>query len=60
MARLKCRLSSRGDPYFALQPVKVEEMHHDPDVVLFHEVISEKEMKIVKEIAGPLVRLYSP
>ncbi len=56
VARLKCHLSTRNDPFYALQPVKMEVMHLNPEIILFHEVISEKEMNTVKDIAGPLVK----
>ena len=56
MAKLKCRLDDRGDSFLKLQPVKIEEMHSEPDIWLFHDVISQNEMKIVRDLAAPIVR----
>ena len=38
-----------------LAPAKIEEMYKDPDLVVYHDVISDKEMAIVKGFATPLV-----
>ena len=59
VAKLKCYLSSRNDPYFRLQPAKVEVLHLDPGLYLFHDVISKAEMRQIREAAGPLVCYYN-
>ena len=56
VAKLKCHLDDRGHPFLKLQPAKKEEMHHEPDIWMFHDVISQEEMKIVRDLAAPLVR----
>lgn len=38
-----------------LAPVKVEEFYLNPYIVLFHDVISDKEIEIVKQISIPKV-----
>ena len=55
-AQLKCRVINRGDPYFNLHPVKFEEISHDPNISLIHEVITDNEIEQVKKIAKAKVR----
>lgn len=58
VSRLKCHLGHglrRRDPYFFLGPAKVEVAHADPDILVFHEVISEDERKELMEVAEPEV-----
>lgn len=52
-SRLHCYFSDRGDPYFRLHPVKVEESNADPPVYTFHDVISDAEIEHVKQFARP-------
>ena len=59
VARLKCRISHRNDPYFYLQPVKIEALHLEPGLWMIHDVISEREMKTVRDVAVPVVSLGS-
>lgn len=52
-----CYYSTNGNnPILILAPVKVEEIYKNPDIMLFHDVISDNEMKIVKGMATPKVR----
>ncbi|XP_050728667.1 prolyl 4-hydroxylase subunit alpha-1-like [Eriocheir sinensis] len=48
---LQCYFNNRGSPFLMLQPVRYEQLHHDPELYLFYDVISEAEIKIVKDIA---------
>ena len=57
--RLKCHLDHRDDPFFYLHPVKIETLHDHPTIVIFHDIISPKEMKIIRFAAGPLVRIIN-
>ena len=38
-----------------LRPVKVETLSSDPDLYLFHDVISESEIELIKKLAKPQV-----
>ena len=42
-------------PTMLLKPVKVEMLNLDPDLYLFHDVITDKEMEHVKKLARPQV-----
>jgi prolyl 4-hydroxylase len=52
---LRCYITNRGDPFLILQPVKVEVFNENPYVMMFHNLMSENEMKIYKELAIPLL-----
>lgn len=54
--KLKCYYTtSGGNPLLLLAPVKVEEFYLNPYIVLYHDVISDREIEIVKEISVPKV-----
>ena len=55
VAKMQCHLDNRGDPFFYLQPVKVEQLHYHPVILMFHDVVSETEMKTVRRVAAPMV-----
>ena len=55
MAKLKCHLSHRDDPYYYLAPAKIEVAHLKPDILIFHDVVSPTEMETVRNTAAPLV-----
>jgi len=56
VSRLKCRHATpNGDPYFRLQPVKLEELHLEPGLWMIHDVISAREMKTIREVATPIL-----
>jgi hypothetical protein len=55
--KLKCYHDNRGDPWFTLQPVKVEQVHLTPDIFLFHDIVTTAELEDIKKTAGPLVRI---
>lgn len=42
-------------PTILLRPVKVELLNLDPDLYLFHDVITDKEIEHVKKLARPQV-----
>ncbi|XP_064096394.1 prolyl 4-hydroxylase subunit alpha-1-like [Macrobrachium nipponense] len=48
---LKCYISTRGSPYLILRPIKVEHVHHDPEMYVFYDVISGKEVQAIKDRA---------
>ncbi|XP_026315825.1 prolyl 4-hydroxylase subunit alpha-1-like [Hyposmocoma kahamanoa] len=53
--RLKCKYLSGNHPYLKLAPVKLEELYLDPDVYMFHDVISDHEIEHIKVISEPRV-----
>lgn len=54
--RLFCRFyDNNRHPYYVLGPVKQEDEWDQPRIVRFHDIISEREMEKVKEMAKPRV-----
>ncbi|XP_060526427.1 prolyl 4-hydroxylase subunit alpha-1 isoform X2 [Cylas formicarius] len=55
-AKLVCRYVTRGEPHLSVAPFKVEEAHRDPDIFIFHDVMSDDEMLTIKSLAQPRFR----
>ncbi|GFR74347.1 prolyl 4-hydroxylase subunit alpha-1 [Elysia marginata] len=51
--RLKCQYVTNNHPLLLLQPAKEEEMHLDPWIVVYHDIMSEEEMRQIKRLATP-------
>ncbi|XP_076037041.1 prolyl 4-hydroxylase subunit alpha-1-like [Oratosquilla oratoria] len=52
---LTCWYDDREVPYLRLMPVRVERQHHDPELLVFHQVLSEEEVEMIKTLAKPLL-----
>lgn len=46
-----CRLTNRNDFYFLLRPLREEEVSLDPLVLVFHDFLSEGEIRLMKDQA---------
>ncbi|XP_046709708.1 prolyl 4-hydroxylase subunit alpha-1a isoform X2 [Silurus meridionalis] len=56
-SRLFCRFyDNNRHPYYVLGPVKQEDEWDRPRIVRFHNIISEREMEKIKELAKPRLR----
>ncbi|XP_066955575.1 prolyl 4-hydroxylase subunit alpha-2-like [Macrobrachium rosenbergii] len=55
LASLTCFYDHRGHPYFFLMPIKVERHYLQPELVTFHDVISDFEINHIKGIAKPML-----
>lgn len=55
---LKCYLSDQGSAWLLLQPVKVEVFHSKPYVVMFHDLLSDKESNMIRKLAAPKVSQF--
>ncbi|XP_013402652.1 prolyl 4-hydroxylase subunit alpha-1 [Lingula anatina] len=51
--KLTCSYETNKSPNLLLRPFKVEVLYHSPKIVMWHDVLSEVEMKKVKELATP-------
>lgn len=56
--RLKCKYLSENHPFLKLAPVKLEELYLEPDVYLFHDVISDREIEHFSTISKTRVSKY--
>lgn len=52
-AKLKCRYVDFGRPFLMLAKVKEEEAFLDPRIVLYHDVLSDREIKTIQQLAVP-------
>ncbi|XP_077863014.1 prolyl 4-hydroxylase subunit alpha-1-like [Saccoglossus kowalevskii] len=55
-SKVKCQYVTNGNYRLLLQPAKQEIMHHNPRVVLYHDVISDEEINEVIKLAKPKLR----
>ncbi|KAK7065906.1 hypothetical protein SK128_008514, partial [Halocaridina rubra] len=49
--RLKCHISDRGSPYLRLQPVKYEELHYEPILYFYYDILSSDQIQVIKDLA---------
>ncbi|XP_037836803.1 prolyl 4-hydroxylase subunit alpha-1 isoform X2 [Kryptolebias marmoratus] len=57
LSRLFCRYHDNGHhPRYVIGPVKQEDEWDRPRIVRYHDIVSEKEMEKVKELAKPRLR----
>ncbi|KAH8407150.1 hypothetical protein KR222_009367 [Zaprionus bogoriensis] len=47
---LRCGYLTETHPFLLLAPLKVEELSHDPLLVLYHEVIYQSEIDVIAEL----------
>ncbi|XP_066955681.1 prolyl 4-hydroxylase subunit alpha-3-like [Macrobrachium rosenbergii] len=55
-ADFSCKLTTRGNPFFILQLIKQETVSEDPEIILFHDVISDSEIETLKRLARDNLR----
>jgi len=56
-SKLKCRYTTRGNPYFILSPIKEEQAARTPDIWIFHDIINDVEIATIKKMAIPRVKI---
>ncbi|KAK4299461.1 hypothetical protein Pmani_028247 [Petrolisthes manimaculis] len=45
------KVSLRGSPHLLLRPLHTEHLHTDPEILLFHNVLSHVEMQLLRNIS---------
>lgn len=59
-AKLRCRYLTRPENLFlTIAPFKIEEAHLDPDLFIFHDVMSDEEIETIKRLAHPRVSVQN-
>lgn len=53
--QLKCRYVNRGIPFLKIAPFKEEEVYLEPRILIFHDVIYDEEIDVIKCLAKPKV-----
>lgn len=59
LAPLRCRYLTNKSKFLTIAPLKLEEVSLDPYVVIYHNVISDIEIDVIKSIAKQKVILIS-
>jgi len=57
-AGLRCRLLTRNHPSLLLQPLKVEEQSNDPMIVVLHDLLTDRQTDILRELGEPKVSQF--
>ncbi|KAJ2949949.1 hypothetical protein O0L34_g11274 [Tuta absoluta] len=52
---LSCYYAHGPHPVLILAPLKAELLHHDPDITMFYEVVSQEEIDDLQRISTPLL-----
>ncbi|XP_046656304.1 prolyl 4-hydroxylase subunit alpha-1-like isoform X1 [Daphnia pulicaria] len=55
-ARLRCRYVTNNVPYFFIQPIKMELASLKPRLVIYHNVVTDKEIETAKKLAQSRLR----
>ncbi|CAB3231579.1 unnamed protein product [Arctia plantaginis] len=55
-SRLTCRYLTENHPFLKIAPFKIETVYINPDVIIFHDVLSDGEINSMKELAKPRLR----
>uniref|UniRef100_A0A182IDF6 procollagen-proline 4-dioxygenase n=1 Tax=Anopheles arabiensis TaxID=7173 RepID=A0A182IDF6_ANOAR len=55
LAKLRCRYEHNRTPFLQISPLKLQEVNHDPMIVMYHDVISNKEIDAIISISKPLM-----
>ncbi|XP_055348028.1 prolyl 4-hydroxylase subunit alpha-2-like [Paramacrobiotus metropolitanus] len=48
--RLKCHYQTYNNPYLLIQPVKVEQLYDDPQIIMFHSVLLETQASRIRQV----------
>ena len=52
-SKLVCRYSLGRHPYLLIGPIKEEEVYLQPRIVVYHDIVSDKQIKTIQELATP-------
>ncbi|KAI0983788.1 hypothetical protein GJ496_011160 [Pomphorhynchus laevis] len=53
LSKLMCRYRHNHKPYLLLNPVKEEEMFDSPRIVMYHDILNDREIEVLKRLAEP-------
>ncbi|XP_055525461.1 prolyl 4-hydroxylase subunit alpha-1-like [Wyeomyia smithii] len=56
LSKLSCRYVTNESAFLKLAPLKLEEAHLKPYIVIYHDVMSDKEIEVIKRLAKPRFR----
>jgi prolyl 4-hydroxylase len=56
MKNLFCKYVTNNVAFLTIAPLKLEEMYNDPYIVVYHDVMYDSEIEVIKEMAKPRFR----
>lgn len=56
LSKLKCYYSSVDSYFLKIAPIKVEQANINPPIVVFHDIVSDKEIELIQKLAIPKVK----
>lgn len=55
LSKLKCKYVTNNSAFLKIAPLKLEEAHTKPYIVIYHDVMYDDEIDLVKKMAKPRV-----
>ncbi|KAF2880915.1 hypothetical protein ILUMI_25244 [Ignelater luminosus] len=62
-SKLKCRYINNNNPFLLIAPFKVEQAYLNPEIIIVYDIITEKEIEIIKRLSVPKLeraQVYDP
>uniref|UniRef100_A0A1B0CQR2 procollagen-proline 4-dioxygenase n=1 Tax=Lutzomyia longipalpis TaxID=7200 RepID=A0A1B0CQR2_LUTLO len=56
LAPLRCRYATNNRAFLKIAPLKLEEASLSPYIVIYHDVMSDEEIEVIKKLAKPRFR----
>ncbi|XP_059621208.1 prolyl 4-hydroxylase subunit alpha-1-like isoform X1 [Phlebotomus argentipes] len=56
LAPLRCRYATNNSAFLRIAPLKLEEASRSPFIAIYHDVMSDEEIEVVKKLAKPRFR----
>lgn len=56
LSKLKCKYVTNKSAFLKIAPLKLEEAHLKPYIVVYHDVMYDSEIDVIKKMAKPRVR----
>lgn len=56
LAKLNCRYVDNDVPFLKIAPLKLEQYSFDPYIVVYHDVMYDSEIEVIKRLAKPRFR----
>lgn len=53
ISKLSCSYVDNNVPFLKIAPLKIEQVSHDPYIVVYHDVVYDSEIEILKKMAKP-------
>lgn len=57
LSKLRCKYVTNNSPFLTIAPLKLEEAYLKPYIVIYHDVIYDSEIDVVKTMAKPRVHI---